>query len=42
MGKPKYKKQFKVELQKVVLNKDTNEQLEETLFDDLLYHKNDC
>jgi len=39
---PDTKKQFKIELEKVDLNKTTIEKLDETLFDDLLYNKNDC
>ncbi|MFK7809425.1 MAG: hypothetical protein AB8F74_16595 [Saprospiraceae bacterium] len=39
---PDAKKQFKIELGKVELNKSTAEQLDEILFDDLLYNKNDC
>lgn len=39
---PNAKKQFKVELQKVELDIKTNEKLEETLFDVLIYGRDDC
>lgn len=39
---PDTKRQFKIELEKVDLDKPTIEKLDETLFDDLLYNKNDC
>jgi hypothetical protein len=39
---PNTKKQYKVELEKVILEETKIEQLEEILYDDLLYNKNDC
>lgn len=39
---PNTKKQFKVILEKVEANKSTIEKLNDILFDDLLYNKNDC
>lgn len=39
---PDTTKQFEVTLEKVLLDKITNEALEEILFDDLIFSKNDC
>jgi len=39
---PNATKQFRVELEKVEIDETTVEQLNEILFDDLLYNKNDC
>lgn len=39
---PNAKKQFKIELETVPADKFFIEKLDEILFDDLLYHKNDC
>ncbi len=39
---PNTQKQFKIKLEKVKLDKATIEKLDETLFDDLIYNKNDC
>jgi len=39
---PDTKQQFKVELKKVNLDETNTEKLDEVLFDDLLYSKNDC
>lgn len=39
---PTTERQLKVELHKTKLDNETKEKLDETLFDDLLYNKNDC
>jgi len=39
---PNAERQLKVELHKTKLDNETKENLDETLFDDLLYNKNDC
>ncbi|WP_020526247.1 hypothetical protein [Flexithrix dorotheae] len=39
---PNTEKQFKIELKKVELDNSSVENLDEILFDDLLYNKNDC
>ncbi|MCG8183456.1 hypothetical protein [Tenacibaculum piscium] len=39
---PNTKKQFKVILEKTILDETSSEKLEAILFDDLLYNKNDC
>lgn len=39
---PDAKKQLNVTLEKISLDASTNEKMQETLYDDLLYNENDC